>query len=159
MTCASVDYWGLVLSKIPSLKSISLIPIHGDMKQVSYRDVFKFPYNLIACCLMKYTLHIQNGRDKALASFTKASSGVLLCTDVAARGLDIPGIDYVVQVDLLMLVSIIMPSLLQSLIFKGCNMFMQYDPPQDPNMFNHRAGRTARLGRQGRAIVFLMPKV
>ncbi|EOA23096.1 hypothetical protein CARUB_v10003883mg [Capsella rubella] len=104
MTCASVDYWGLVLSKIPTLKSISLIPIHGDMKQ--------------------------NARDKALASFTKASSGALLCTDVAARGLDIPGIDYVVQ----------------------------YDPPQDPNMFNHRAGRTARLGRQGRAIVFLLPR-
>nr|VDD34566.1 unnamed protein product [Brassica oleracea] len=63
MTCASVDYWGLVLSKIPALKSISLIPIHGDKKQ--------------------------SARDKALASFTKASSGVLLCTDVAARGLDI----------------------------------------------------------------------
>ncbi|KAL0823083.1 hypothetical protein Bca101_046760 [Brassica carinata] len=104
MTCASVDYWGLVLSKIPALKSISLIPIHGDMKQ--------------------------NARDKALASFTEASSGVLLCTDVAARGLDIPGIDYVVQ----------------------------YDPPQDPNMFNHRVGRTARLGKEGRAIVFLLPE-
>ncbi|VVB13329.1 unnamed protein product [Arabis nemorensis] len=104
MTCASVDYWGLVLSKIPELKSISLIPIHGDMKQ--------------------------NARDKALSSFTEASSGALLCTDVAARGLDIPGIDYVVQ----------------------------YDPPQDPSMFIHRVGRTARLGRQGRAIVFLLPK-
>ncbi|CAN7069506.1 unnamed protein product [Brassica rapa subsp. trilocularis] len=104
MTCASVDYWGLVLSKIPALKSISLIPIHGDKKQ--------------------------NARDKALASFTKASSGVLLCTDVAARGLDIPGIDYVVQ----------------------------YDPPQDPKMFNHRVGRTARLGKEGRSIVFLLPE-
>ncbi|KFK24964.1 hypothetical protein AALP_AA8G048500 [Arabis alpina] len=104
MTCASVDYWGLVLSKLPKLKSISLIPIHGDMKQ--------------------------NTRDKALSSFTEASSGALLCTDVAARGLDIPGIDYVVQ----------------------------YDPPQDPSMFIHRVGRTARLGRQGRAIVFLLPK-
>ncbi|CAN7141782.1 unnamed protein product [Brassica rapa subsp. narinosa] len=104
MTCACVDYWGLVLSKIPALKSISLIPIHGDKKQ--------------------------NARDKALASFTKASSGVLLCTDVAARGLDIPGIDYVVQ----------------------------YDPPQDPKMFNHRVGRTARLGKEGRSIVFLLPE-
>jgi len=52
-----------------------------------------------------------------------------------------------------------MTSLLQYLRFRGSNMFMQYDPPQDPNMFNHRAGRTARLGRQGRAIVFLLPKV
>ncbi|CAH8257871.1 unnamed protein product [Arabidopsis lyrata] len=104
MTCASVDYWGLVLSKIPTLKSISFFPIHGKMNQTA--------------------------RSKALASFTEASSGVLLCTDVAARGLDIPGIDYVVQ----------------------------YDPPQDPAVFIHRVGRTARLERQGRAIVFLMPK-
>ncbi|KAL0752350.1 hypothetical protein Bca101_034353 [Brassica carinata] len=112
MTCASVDYWGLVLSKTPALKSISLIPIHGDKKQ--------------------------NARDEALASFTKASSCVLLCTDVAARGLDIPGVDYVVQA--------------------GSVMFMQYDPPQDPKMFNHRVGRTARLGREGRSIVFLLPE-
>ncbi|CAD5316907.1 unnamed protein product [Arabidopsis thaliana] len=66
MTCACVDYWGLVISKIPSLKSISFFPTHGKMDQ--------------------------KGRDTALASFTEASSGVLLCTDVAARGLDIPGI-------------------------------------------------------------------
>ncbi|XP_018469310.2 DEAD-box ATP-dependent RNA helicase 18-like [Raphanus sativus] len=104
ITCASVNYWGQVLSKIPTLKSISLIPIHGKMNQ--------------------------NARDKALALFTEATSGVLLCTDVAARGLDIPGIDYVVQ----------------------------YDPPQDPKVFIHRVGRTARFGRQGRSIVFLLPK-
>ncbi|AAF26031.1 putative DEAD/DEAH box helicase; 70712-72602 [Arabidopsis thaliana] len=69
MTCACVDYWGLVISKIPSLKSISFFPTHGKMDQ--------------------------KGRDTALASFTEASSGVLLCTDVAARGLDIPGIVYI----------------------------------------------------------------
>ncbi|KAL0648635.1 hypothetical protein Bca4012_046926 [Brassica carinata] len=102
MTCASVDYWGLVLSKIPALKSISLIPIHGDKKQ--------------------------SARDKALASFTKASSGVLLCTDY----LGFTGSKFV--------------------------MFMQYDPPQDPRMFNHRVGRTARLGKEGRSIVFLLPE-
>lgn len=38
-------------------------------------------------------------------------------------------------------------------------MLMQYDPPQDPNVFVHRVGRTARLGKQGHAIVFLLPKV
>lgn len=36
---------------------------------------------------------------------------------------------------------------------------MQYDPPQDPNVFIHRVGRTARMGKQGNAIVFLLPKV
>ncbi|WCJ19947.1 DEAD-box ATP-dependent RNA helicase 18 [Euphorbia peplus] len=104
MTCACVDYWGVVLPQLPALKGFSLIPLHGKMKQ--------------------------SVREKALASFTSLTSGILLCTDVAARGLDIPGVDCIVQ----------------------------YDPPQDPNVFVHRVGRTARLGRQGTAIVFLLPK-
>lgn len=57
-------------------------------------------------------------------------SSLLLCTDVAARGLDIPDVDWVVQVD----------------------------PPQDPKCFSHRCGRTARIGKEGKAIVFLTPK-
>ncbi|KAK4277794.1 hypothetical protein QN277_015735 [Acacia crassicarpa] len=104
MTCACVDYWGLVLPRLSALKGFSLIPLHGKMKQAA--------------------------REKALASFTSLSNGILLCTDVAARGLDIPGVDCIVQ----------------------------YDPPQDPNVFIHRVGRTARLGKQGHAIVFLLPK-
>lgn len=36
---------------------------------------------------------------------------------------------------------------------------LQYDPPQDPNVFVHRVGRTARMGREGNSIVFLLPKV
>ncbi|KAJ8764122.1 hypothetical protein K2173_005028 [Erythroxylum novogranatense] len=104
MTCACVDYWGVVLPHLPLLKGLSLIPLHGKMKQTV--------------------------REKALATFTSIASGVLLCTDVAARGLDIPGVDCVVQ----------------------------YDPPQDPSVFIHRVGRTARLGKQGSAIVFLLPK-
>ncbi|KAM1126289.1 hypothetical protein ACFX2B_040992 [Malus domestica] len=104
MTCACVDYWGLVLPMLGPLKGFPLIALHGKMKQAA--------------------------RDKALASFTSLSSGVLLCTDVAARGLDIPGVDCIVQ----------------------------YDTPQDPNVFVQRVGRTARMGRQGTAIVFLLPK-
>ncbi|KAI3508465.1 hypothetical protein L1887_23473 [Cichorium endivia] len=104
MTCACVDYWGVVLPRLAVLKGVSLISLHGKMKQTA--------------------------REKALASFTSLSDGILLCTDVAARGLDIPGVDCIVQ----------------------------YDPPQDPNVFVHRVGRTARLGRQGSAIVFLLPK-
>ncbi|CAM8972852.1 unnamed protein product [Rhodiola kirilowii] len=61
MTCASVGYWGLVLPGISVLKGIPLISLHGKMKQMQ--------------------------RAKALESFTSLSSGVLLCTDVAARGL------------------------------------------------------------------------
>ncbi|XP_075513373.1 DEAD-box ATP-dependent RNA helicase 18 [Primulina tabacum] len=104
MTCACVDYWGTVLPRLSVLKDFSLISLHGKMKQVA--------------------------REKALDLFTSLSSGILLCTDVAARGLDIPGVDCIIQ----------------------------YDPPQDPNVFVHRVGRTARMGRQGSAIVFLLPK-
>ncbi|CAK8566445.1 unnamed protein product [Lathyrus sativus] len=104
MTCACVDYWGVVLPRLSVLKGFSLISLHGKMKQ--------------------------NVREKALASFTSLSNGILLCTDVAARGLDIPGVDCIVQ----------------------------YDPPQDPNVFVHRVGRTARLGKQGHAVIFLLPK-
>ncbi|KAK6145569.1 hypothetical protein DH2020_022389 [Rehmannia glutinosa] len=71
MTCACVDYWGAVLPRLSALKGFSLMSLHGKMKQAA--------------------------REKALASFTSLSSGILLCTDVAARGLDIPGVDCIVQ--------------------------------------------------------------
>ena len=54
-------------------------------------------------------------------------NGVLLCSDVAARGLDIPDVDWVIQ----------------------------FDPPQDASSFIHRCGRTARIGKMGKALAFL----
>lgn len=102
-TCACVDYWAVVLPMLNLLKGSPIIPYHGKMKQ--------------------------GPREKALASFSALSSGILVCTDVAARGLDIPHVDLIVQ----------------------------YDPPQDPNVFIHRAGRTARYDQEGDAIVFLLP--
>jgi len=71
----------------------------------------------------------QSQREAALGKFTELKSGILMCTDIAARGLDIPGVDWIVQ----------------------------FDPPQDPAAFVHRVGRTARMGREGSALVFLSP--
>lgn len=42
---------------------------------------------------------------------------------------------------------------------KHLDFGFQYDPPQDPNVFVHRVGRTARMGQSGNALVFLLPKV
>jgi len=54
---------------------------------------------------------------------------VLCCTDVAARGLDFPGVTTIVQ----------------------------YDPAGEVSEYVHRVGRTARMGQQGEALLFLMP--
>ena len=62
--------------------------------------------------------------------FVASTGGVLVCTDVAARGLDVPDVDWCVQ----------------------------YDPPSDPDFFVHRVGRTARAGRAGIALVMLLPQ-
>ena len=55
--------------------------------------------------------------------------GILVCTDILSRGIDIDDVDWVVQ----------------------------YDPPKVASSFVHRCGRTARSGREGNAIIFLLP--
>jgi ATP-dependent RNA helicase DDX31/DBP7 len=69
----------------------------------------------------------QIDRVKTISQFTGAQSAVLFCTDVAARGLDIPDV----------------------------NAIVQYDPPVDSEDYVHRVGRTARIGRDGIAYLFL----
>ena len=52
-----------------------------------------------------------------------------------------------------------MITFVECLLLKFCHVEFQYDPPQDPNVFVHRVGRTARMGQSGNALVFLLPKV
>jgi len=70
---------------------------------------------------------IQAKRLAALNKFKVKSSSVLLATDVASRGLDIPHVDVVIN----------------------------YDLPQHSKDYIHRVGRTARAGRYGKAITFV----
>ncbi|OHT11639.1 DEAD/DEAH box helicase family protein [Tritrichomonas foetus] len=69
----------------------------------------------------------QIDRAKSIARFTAAESAVLFCTDVAARGLDIPDVTTIIQ----------------------------FDPPIDTEDYVHRVGRTARIGKDGIAYLFL----
>jgi ATP-dependent RNA helicase RhlE len=72
----------------------------------------------------------QQAREQALHRFEEGHVGVLVATDVAARGLDLERITLVVN----------------------------YDPPQDDKGFVHRVGRTARAGRSGTSITFVTPQ-
>ncbi|SFW71790.1 DEAD/DEAH box helicase [Chitinophaga sancti] len=72
----------------------------------------------------------QNEREAALAKFRNGSSNVLVTTDLAARGLDIPNIRYIIH----------------------------YHLPNTEAIFTHRNGRTARMDASGTAILIIGPE-
>lgn len=68
----------------------------------------------------------QAARNKSLLRFKSGQSPILIATDVAARGLDIPNVDLVIQIEV----------------------------PMSHETFTHRVGRTARAGKKGKTITF-----
>ena len=100
-SCNSVKFHAELLNYI----DVPVMDIHGRQKQVKRTTTF--------------------------FQFCKNDTGTLLCTDVAARGLDIPKVDWIIQ----------------------------FDPPDDPKEYIHRVGRTARGATgSGRALLFLTPE-
>lgn len=99
-SCASVKYYAELLNYI----DLPVLDLHGKQKQQKRTNTF--------------------------FEFKNAEKGTLICTDVAARGLDIPAVDWIVQ----------------------------FDPPDDPRDYIHRVGRTARGSNgKGRSLMFLQP--
>ena len=72
----------------------------------------------------------QNQREKTINDLKKMKIDILIATDVAARGLDVPRISHVIN----------------------------YDVPYDTEAYVHRIGRTGRAGREGNAILFVAPR-
>lgn len=72
----------------------------------------------------------QEERERSLESYRKQKSGVLIATDVSARGIDLPGITHVIN----------------------------YDLPDDPEYYVHRVGRTGRGFEKGEALSFCSPE-
>lgn len=98
-------------------------------------DTVRFYYELLNYIeLPVIALHgkqKQNVRSRTFSQFSNSQSATLLCTDIAARGLDIPNVDWIIQ----------------------------YDPPDDPREYIHRVGRTARgLEGQGHALLIIRPE-
>lgn len=82
---------------------VPIMHLHGKQKQTKRVDIFR--------------------------KFTSSQHAVLLCTDIAARGLDFPSVDWVLQLD--------------------C--------PEDADTYIHRVGRTARFDADGHALMILVP--
>ncbi|XP_038045811.1 probable ATP-dependent RNA helicase DDX31 [Patiria miniata] len=116
----------------------------GDCKMLvflSSRDSVEFHYTLFKesikavlemLNLLVLRLHgnmSQEERTEVFLKFQEAKSGILLCTDVAARGLDLPKVKWIVQ----------------------------YNTPGRPEDYVHRVGRTARIGKKGQSLLFLTP--
>ncbi|WP_183140143.1 helicase-related protein, partial [Pseudomonas syringae] len=72
----------------------------------------------------------QNQRERVIESLKDGRLDIVVATDVAARGLDVPRITHVFNVDM----------------------------PYDPESYVHRIGRTGRAGREGRALLLVTPR-
>lgn len=122
-TCDSVDFHYALFRRLQLPKELHP-PTSREMSEKSFVPlaIYRIHGN-----------HPQADRTETLRNFRSSTRAVLLCTDVAARGLDLKGLTFAIQ----------------------------YDPPTggqgEELEYLHRAGRTARIGARGDALLFLLP--
>ena len=117
-TCACVEYYGLALKQLLHSDKFYVETLHGKLAPKRREKAMERFRNG----------GYEDGADNE--STRKFKGSILLCTDVAARGLDVPDIQWTVQ----------------------------FDAPVDPSQYIHRVGRSARAGRFGSSLIFLTPK-
>ncbi|KAM3966976.1 putative ATP-dependent RNA helicase pitchoune [Aphomia sociella] len=111
-------------------KKLKVMVFFSSCKSVDFHYDF-FKVHCKAPIIKIHGQQTQSKRKEAFKMFVEAKNVTLFCTDVAARGLDIPCVDWIVQ----------------------------YDPPTDPKEYIHRVGRTARgLNTKGSAVIVLRPE-
>ena len=118
------DKEALLLDLLNAVKGLTLVFV--ETKRMA--DMLE--YQLSSTGLPATSIHgdrSQREREDALASFRAGRTPVLVATDVAARGLDIPNVVHVIN----------------------------YDFPDDSDQFLHRVGRAGRFGSKGIAISFI----
>ena len=114
-----------LLESILEDKSIESVLVFTRTKTGADKVVEKLERCEISCAAI-HGNKSQGAREKALASFRESQIRVLVATDIAARGIDIPQVSHVIN----------------------------YDLPEDPENYVHRIGRTGRAGRKGVSISF-----
>lgn len=97
---------------------------HGVRKLARQLDGLGYPVGALQGNLS------QNARERVMAAFRSGATPILVATNVAARGLDVKGVDRVIN----------------------------YDLPESQQYFTHRVGRTGRMGRAGEAVTFITPE-
>jgi ATP-dependent RNA helicase DeaD len=118
-----------VLSKLLDLYDPRLTLIFANTK----RRVDEIVSQLQARGYLAEGLHgdmNQSQRERVMGKFREGNIDILIATDVAARGIDVPDVDLVVN----------------------------FDVPQDPEYYIHRIGRTGRAGKSGRSFTFVSGK-